>query len=132
MNNDKTSDSYSTNRKKWVHEDNLINQRLNWLLMTQTILFAAYGLLLGATDKGIKADDIAKKIDSAVNIIPWIGISVSSLIFLGIVGAVGAMCVLKKQVHEMDLDVAKWTTILGQATGLFLPLVFIVGWLCVA
>jgi hypothetical protein len=36
---------YDDLRSKWVHEDNLINQRVTWLLTMQAFLLTSYGVL---------------------------------------------------------------------------------------
>lgn len=126
---------YVSYREKWVHEDDLINHRLNWLLMTQTILFAAYGLLLDNQPDTTANDNLGRNVDALIKVLPYLGIAVSGLIFLGVLGAVGAMYALRrnrtKEVKEMDIDAALWTSILGQLTGLLLPIVFIAAWLFV-
>lgn len=70
-----------------------------------------------------------------IGILPYIGIAVSVLILFGVIGAVWAMYSLRtnrtKLVKEMDIDVAIFPSILGQLTGLLLPVVFIIGWLIV-
>ena len=136
QNRDSDPKAFSVFREKWVHEDNLINHRLNWLIMTQTILFAAYGLLLGTGAEQQIEQQISKyqnQIDRVIEALPIIGILVSFLILLGIVGAVGAMYELRKsrtaQVEKMDIDTALWTSILGQVTGVLMPVAFIGGWL---
>ena len=40
------NNSYQEDREKWIHEDNLVNNRLTWLILSQTILFAGYGILI--------------------------------------------------------------------------------------
>jgi len=129
MNNREDSE-YSVLREKWKHEDDMINHRLNWLIMTQTILFAAYGLLLGVKVENTESN-LLTKIDNLLDVLPAMGMSVSALVFLGIFGAVGAMSELKKPAKSegVTIDVASWTSWLGQATGLLLPVVFLVGWL---
>ncbi len=37
---------YDDLREKWKHEDNLINQRVTWLLNSQAFLLAAYGVFI--------------------------------------------------------------------------------------
>ena len=132
QNRDSDPKAFTVFREKWVHEDNLINHRLNWLIMTQTILFAAYGLLLG-TGTEQQVLKYQNQIDRVIEALPIIGILVSFLILLGIVGAVGAMYELRKnrtaQVEKMDIDTALWTSILGQVTGVLMPVAFIGGWL---
>lgn len=41
-----TRDQTEDLREKWTHEDDLINHRITWLFVSQTLLFAGYGLLL--------------------------------------------------------------------------------------
>jgi predicted Co/Zn/Cd cation transporter (cation efflux family) len=108
----------------------MINHRLNWLIMTQTILFAAYGLLLGVQVENTESNFLTK-IENLLDVLPAMGMSVSALVFLGILGAVGAMSRLKKRAKSQHviIDAASWTSLLGQATGLLFPVVFLVGWL---
>lgn len=32
-------------REQWTHEDNLVNHRLMWLILSEGLLFTAYGTL---------------------------------------------------------------------------------------
>ena len=38
-------DLYRALREQWTHEENLVNHRLMWLLLSQGLLFTAYGTL---------------------------------------------------------------------------------------
>jgi len=38
-------DLYRALREQWTHEDNLVNHRLMWLILSQGLLFTAYGSL---------------------------------------------------------------------------------------
>lgn len=38
-------DLYNALREQWTHEDNLVNHRLMWLILSQGLLFTAYGTL---------------------------------------------------------------------------------------
>jgi hypothetical protein len=38
-------DLYRALREQWTHEDNLVNHRLMWLILSQGLLFTAYGTL---------------------------------------------------------------------------------------
>lgn len=38
-------DLYHALREQWTHEDNLVNHRLMWLILSQGLLFTAYGTL---------------------------------------------------------------------------------------
>ncbi|MEY4752190.1 MAG: hypothetical protein RIQ60_4404 [Pseudomonadota bacterium] len=41
-------DLYRALREQWTHEDNLVNHRLMWLILSQGLLFTAYGTLTTA------------------------------------------------------------------------------------
>lgn len=38
-------DLYRALREQWTHEDNLVNHRLMWLILSQGLLFTAFGTL---------------------------------------------------------------------------------------
>jgi hypothetical protein len=38
-------DLYHALREQWTHEDNLVNHRLMWLILSQGLLFTAFGTL---------------------------------------------------------------------------------------
>jgi hypothetical protein len=38
-------DLYRALREQWTHEDNLVNHRLMWLILSEGLLFTAYGSL---------------------------------------------------------------------------------------
>ena len=41
-------DLYRALREQWTHEDNLVNHRLMWLILSEGLLFTAYGSLSAA------------------------------------------------------------------------------------
>lgn len=106
-------------RLKFEHE--LLNRRVTWLLASQTILFAAYGL----TDKHIENDKII------VEIIPCIGLLLSISIFIGIIASIFAKTLtwLDNRTEHPQFGVRTWITILGFTPDLLLPILFSFGWL---
>lgn len=44
-------DTYKALRDKWVHEDNVVNHRLTWLIVSQAMLMAAYGWSLASQNQ---------------------------------------------------------------------------------
>jgi hypothetical protein len=124
--------SYKNLREKWTHEDHLIHHRLSWLLLSQTLLFAAYGAVLKLRiDLGPSCvpDEIGIKVESLVQGIPWFGLITSFLILLSVGAAALAMRQLKKDHPEVKLDVAKYTSRMGLVASLGLPFIFIAAWL---
>ena len=75
--------TYKYVRDYIVHEDSLINFRLNWLLVIQGLLFAAYGL-------SIRESSLAN-IHEFRKVISFVGTTTCILIFLSIFSAVIAI-----------------------------------------
>lgn len=108
---------------RWWQEDTLVNQRLTWLLQSQGLLFAGYGLLV-TRGPGENGSDALKAA------LPWIGISVSSLISIGISAAWRAQEMLKARYSQdgVQVGVSSLTTRSGRLPAGILPFVFIAGW----
>jgi hypothetical protein len=88
----KTDNLYQKSRDVWddwnhrqEFEHILINRKTSWLLTTQTILFAAYGLTLGsnAVDKSV-----AKNIYEFRKVVASAGFAVAAVTLVGIVGLI--------------------------------------------
>ena len=116
-------------RKLWEHEDNLINQRMTWLGVTQTILFAAYGLLL--TVKLPEGDPNIENQKELITLLPIIGLATSILILVGIIAAIFAMKEIKKQCKLDCLGIKNHIIYMGLTCGVGLPIVFVIAWLCI-
>jgi hypothetical protein len=130
-------------RQKFEHE--LIDRRVTWLLTSQTILFAAYGL--GASKENVISPLF-------LNAVAVSGILTSLLLFLGIVAGLRAKwqswrdyLTLQNQSDEVDCSIAsapenlddfrkEWgvrtkITKFAIIPDLFLPLIFLGAWACV-
>lgn len=124
-------------REKWTHEDHLVNYRLTWLLVSQTLLFAAYGTLLDVLldkQKGLDGANRDVVLYMVQSILPWVGMSIAALVLLGVLAALLAMAKLaydssKLVEHEeMRMDVSILTTALGWLSGGLFPVIFLVAW----
>ena len=115
-------DQYKRLRDKWEHEDEVINHRLTWLLVSQTILFAGWGALLEMA----QTTQNAEKIGRLIQWVPFFGILTSLLILVSIVAATVAMVHLKSQNASIQADpkATKW----GLFAPIGLPVVFIAAW----
>lgn len=104
--------------KHYEHELN--NRRLTWLLTSQSLLFAAYGLVF--------ASDKIKDQTKVTHAIAYFGGIIAGVIWLGIVASIIASLYLWRDVKEKypgePLGVRTWTTILSWCTDVSLPLVF--------
>jgi hypothetical protein len=86
---DNLKTEYRKIREMWEHEDELVNHRLNWLLTSQTILFAGY-----ATQK--EEVNIRK-------LIALLGGLTSFILLLSIIAAVWALFILRKRSKGKDI-----------------------------
>ena len=111
-------------RERWVHEDHLIDHRLTWLGLTQTLLFAAEGILIEKTPTA-KKEALFEKLDW---ILPVVGFVSSALIYCGVLAATIAMVRIKKQHGMPDYGVSKGTTIGGWTSAIGLPFLFMWAW----
>ena len=73
-------------RNRWIHEDYLISQRVSWLLLSQSILFAAFSVVLTAPDNTRHI----KLIDILVVGLPILGFSTVICLLIGIRAAMKA------------------------------------------
>ena len=109
-----------TDRLKFEHE--LINRRVTWLLTSQTILFAAYGVALGNSDQGLFLRTVAVT-----------GAVIAILVFFGIVAAFAAKyCTWQDFKNSGNVTeqfwVRTWITYIGFIPEFTLPLVFAIAW----
>jgi heme/copper-type cytochrome/quinol oxidase subunit 2 len=123
-----------TPEKYWElrhREEELINHRIGWLLTSQIVLFAAYGILL---KENVVPGDQKRLID----IIEWLGLTIACLIFAGIITAVIASWVLYRKVNsnlsnppdeKQTLGVHPILTIIGWLVAALIPVIFIIAWI---
>lgn len=129
--------------RKWTREDDLINQRLTWLMVSQTLLFSAYAALYyaEATTFAAKCDPSGPvhafnaKIEKANSYVPLLGAVSSFVIWIALLGAASAMFMLwrrhekVRRPHHYPIFVSRLTTWLGLVPPLFIPLIFAFVWL---
>lgn len=112
-------------------EDELMSHRLGWLLTSQIVLFAAYGILL---KENVPSGNNKRLID----VIEALGLTIASLIFMGIMAAIIASYILYRKVNneitnlsdeKQTLGVHPVLTIIGWFTAVLIPEIFIIGWI---
>ncbi len=120
-------DLYLALRDKWVHEDDLLDQRISWLLLSQTLLFAAYGVFMQVT----KDSPYARKAGQLLMWIPWFGIALICNIFIAIIAAISAQYQVNTEGSRQGykVNVGGGLTWLGYIPPIALPVLFIVAWL---
>jgi hypothetical protein len=82
---------YRALREQWTHEDNLVNHRLMWLILSQGLLFTAYGTLSTA------------KLHWLVFGFPFFGMAVSAVIGISIFAALAAIDEVNKLYEQAGL-----------------------------
>lgn len=83
---------YRALREQWTHEDNLVNHRLMWLILSQGLLFTAYGTLSTA------------KLHWLVFGFPFFGIAVAAVIGVSIFAALAAIEEVNRQYEAAGLN----------------------------
>jgi hypothetical protein len=78
-------DHWRALREQWTHEDNLVHARMTWLILSNGLLFTAYGAQFTA------------KTSWLVIGFPFFGIAVAALIGIGIFTALAASEEIRKQ-----------------------------------
>jgi hypothetical protein len=83
---------YRALREQWTHEDNLVNHRLMWLILSQGLLFTAYGTLSSA------------KLHWLVFGFPFFGMAVSAVIGMSIFAALAAIEEVHRKYEQAGLS----------------------------
>jgi hypothetical protein len=124
-------------RVRWWREEELMNQRLTWLLTTQGLLSAAYGFLQyklispteGKSLSCLPADPHEiRALHYFGDGIAVIGLGSSVTSFVGILAAVWAQRILSSECQGFYLGVSPITTSMGQAVALLTPVLCAGAW----
>ena len=130
---------YNILRDQLQHEDNLITQRLSWLMGSQAFLFTAYAIVLNGPERP-KSALIGALQDYLLGILPAVGLLSAVLIYVSIIAGVIAMFGIHRLARNFCDDAVfrfpplrrrKLTWYLGFASPLFLPPIFITVWLLI-
>jgi len=129
---------YQLFRNRVEHEDNLIIQRLSWLMASQSFLFTAYAIVTNALTASASrnVNTFINHLLALVKIIPVVALLNSLLIAASIVAALIAInqlrCGYKKEgptLGILPLQTSRVPRVLGLAAPVILPLLFFAVWL---
>ncbi|HVM62185.1 MAG TPA: hypothetical protein VMV72_15080 [Verrucomicrobiae bacterium] len=133
---------YNVIRSRIEHEDNLVVQRLSWLVASQSFLFTAYAIVTnGLASQPALQPGCARfltQLQLLYQLIPVVGTLTSILIYISILAAVVSMRQLRKSYHSRFPDDEKGIPsimthapirLFGHTAAVLLPLVFITIWL---
>ncbi|MDE2394989.1 MAG: hypothetical protein KGM91_06080 [Burkholderiales bacterium] len=83
---------YRALREQWTHEDNLVNHRMMWLILSQGLLFTAYGGMSGVHHKWLVLG------------FPFFGMAVAAVIGSSIAAAVEAAEAIQREYAAAGLE----------------------------
>jgi hypothetical protein len=129
-------DWYRMIRDQIQHEDNLIVQRLAWLMAAQSFFFTGYAIIANGTPTP-RNQLLAKQQDLLFNIIPAVACLSDLLIYGSVIAGIIALYRLRQTYSQhvapgdfipaiQGSGLTRW---LGIASPLLLPLVFLTAWL---
>ena len=129
---------YQIFRNRIEHEDNLIMQRLSWLMASQSFLFTAYAIVTnGLTTSPTTGGNVfVSHLLVLARIIPVVALLNSLLIFVSITAALKAIRELRRayqhqseMLETISLQTSKSARVLGLSAPVLLPLLFLAVWL---
>jgi hypothetical protein len=129
---------YSIVRGQIEHEDNLIGQRLSWLVAAQAFLFTAYAITVSNSGPG-HTQPVIERMRLLLWLIPITAILTCALIYATIIAGSIAISALMRLYHKHGDHEAtvglppvmgyRRSQVLGQVGPLLVPLVFLTVWL---
>jgi hypothetical protein len=121
-------------RHRIEHEDNLINQRVSWIVSSQAFLLIGYAILLNGPPV-LRSQRLNHTHDLLVKLIPITSIVVTVLIWLSILAGILAMRDLRMQASEhpsydaSHVQGRALTRRMGLAIPALVPVAFLITWI---
>ena len=97
---------YDQMRRQIEHEDDLITQRLSWLMASQSFLFTAYAIVLNGLQPHNGGTPLETTKLNFCHLVPIAGIVSSALIYASIWGGVLEIRTLRKLWSSLGLEAA--------------------------
>jgi hypothetical protein len=127
---------FSLMQARLSHEDDLVNQRVSWLVNSQSFLLTAYAITLNglAADANKPLAIVQRKL---LNLLPMVGIACVLLVGVALIGGLFAIGELRrfagtKCAKDRLFLISKPTTqFLGVSAPVLIPIVFLVIWTAV-
>ena len=132
------ADWYHTVRDQIQHEDSLIMQRLAWLMAAQSFLFTAYAIIANASPQP-RNPVLVKQQDLLFTIIPGVACLSVVLIYCSVIAGILVQNRLREAYathvapagNFPEIQGSRLTLLLGLASPILLPLVFLIAWLVI-
>ena len=129
---------YRLVRQQIEHEDNLVSQRLSWLLGSQSFLFTAYAISLNGPTQ-IRSKQLETHLGLLLLILPLVSIISAFLIWMAVLAGTWTMYKLRRSYEREfvrffrdqipSVQSTGLALLLGHCAPVILPVVFIVVWL---
>src|ERR1700742_2500611 len=127
---------FSLIQSRLSHEDDLVNQRVSWLVNSQSFLLTAYAITLNglAADASKPLAVVQRKL---LNLLPVVGVVCVVLVSVALLGGLSAISELRRYAStnyakDRLFLIAKPTTqFLGVSAPILIPIVFLVIWTAV-
>jgi hypothetical protein len=118
------------------HEDDLVNQRVSWLVNSQSFLLTAYAITLNglAADASKPLAVVQRKL---LDLLPVVGVACVLLVCVALVGGLCALAELRRFAatnypkDRLFLISKPTTQFLGVSAPVLIPIVFLAIWLAV-
>jgi hypothetical protein len=133
-----SSQSLETIRRRIEHEDNLVNQRVSWIVGSQAFLLTGYAILLNGAAQTAQArgdEQVAHDQALLIKLIPFTSICVTALLWFGILAGIWAIRDLRAWVKTLpgfdasQVQARSVTRIIGLTMPALVPFVFPITWL---
>src|SRR5437016_10752967 len=130
-------DLYNVFRSRIEKQDNLIIQRLAWLVASQSFFFTAYAIVTDRLSPMSNNGNVfVQQLLLLFRLIPMVAVFNSLLIYISILAALKAMGELRRgyqaqagRTEMPPLQTSRVTRLLGLSAPLVLPLLFMAVWL---
>jgi hypothetical protein len=123
-------------QSRLAHEDDLINQRISWLMSSQSFLLTAYAITLNglAGDIGRPEATVQRRL---LELLPTTGIACVILVGIAVIGGMFALSELRRIAVEkfssdrVDIICSPRIQFLGISAPILIPLVFLFIWVAI-
>jgi hypothetical protein len=128
--------NFSLIQARLSHEDDLINQRISWLVSSQSFLLTAYAITLNglAADANKPLAAVQRKL---LDLLPMVGIGCVLLVCIALIGGLFAINELRRfdgtqyPKDRLFLICKPTNQFLGVSAPVLIPIIFLVIWVSV-
>ena len=115
-------------RELWSREDDLINHRLTWLGVTQTLIATVLAVIGSQAASDVSPSDLSQDAKAASLILAVVGLATCLAIWWGIKAASDAQKIIDWR-YNSEPGISERTTARGRFVAHAIPLILAVGWL---